>query len=513
MSLDAGTHLGRYEIRSPIGKGGMGEVYLAEDTTLDRIVALKVLPAAVASDQQRMLRFMQEAKAASGLNHPNILTVYEVGQAGSTHFIATEFIEGVTLRQLMTTTQMALRETFDIAIQVASALAVAHAAGIVHRDIKPENIMLRKDGYIKVLDFGLAKLTTKSFEHQPSDPEAPTAQVVNTDPGVVMGTVYYMSPEQARGLEVDGRSDAWSLGVVLYEMVAGRTPFEGKTSSDVIASILEKEPPPLARFAKEVPAEFQRIMNKALAKDAEERYQTIKDLLIDLRNLKRQLEFESKLERSAQPETSDEATDKAVETRERTGTAQNAKPGTAKIAARQTSSAEYLINEIISHKRAAALAALIFVIILAGAAYYYIRSRASIDSVAVLPFINKTRDPSMEDLADGITASVTRKLPELPGLQRVAPEITMSRYKGVDVDLKKVALDQNVRAVLIGKMTKQGDTLIIDMELVDTDYNKQVWGGQYSRNLSDLFGGASLLALQEDISKQILEKLRPKLER
>ncbi len=512
MPLDVGTHLGRYEIRSPIGAGGMGEVYLAEDTTLDRTVALKVLPASVASDQQRMRRFIQEAKAASGLNHPNILTVYEVGQADSTHFIATEFIEGVTLRHLMTTAPMALRETFDIAIQVASALAVAHAAGIVHRDIKPENIMLRKDGYVKVLDFGLAKLTAKFAELQPSDPEAPTAPAVNTDPGVVMGTVYYMSPEQARGLEVDGRADAWSLGVVLYEMFAGRPPFEGKTGSDVIASILEKEPPPLARFAKEVPAEFQRIMNKALAKDPEERYQTIKDLLIDLRSLKRQLEFESKLERSAQTGSSDEAAVEKIEAQGLTGTAKSSKPGTDKIAAHQTSSAEYLISKIISHKRAAALAALIFVIISAGAAYYFIRSRASIESIAVLPFINASGDPSMEDLGDGITASVINNLSQLPEL-RVVPRSTMFRYKGVEVEPKTVALDQNVRAVLMGRMTKRGDTLIIQMELVDADYNKQVWGEQYSRNLSDLFGGASLLALQEDISKQIIEKLRAKLER
>ncbi|HVG31534.1 MAG TPA: serine/threonine-protein kinase [Pyrinomonadaceae bacterium] len=513
MALDAGTTLGRYKIRSPIGAGGMGEVYLAEDTSLDRTVALKVLPAPVASDQQRMRRFIQEAKAASGLNHPNILTVYEIGQADSTHFIATEFIEGVTLRRLMTTTLMALGEMFDIAIQSASALAVAHAAGIVHRDIKPENIMLRTDGYVKVLDFGLAKLADKFPERGPSDPEAPTAPVVRTDPGVVMGTVFYMSPEQARGLEVDGRSDVWSLGVVLYEMFAGRAPFEGPTGNEVIASILNKEPPPLTRFAQEVPTEFQRIVNKALAKDREERYQTIKDLLIDLKNLKRQLEFESKLERFAQPESgADKAAAKGESRPSADSTTKDSQTSTDQTEAHPISSAEYLISEIKLHKKKAALLVSAILIALSIVAYYFIKSRATIDSVAVLPFVNMSGDPGMEDLGDGITDSMINNLKEqLPGL-RVVPRSTMFRYKGQGVEPQKVARDLNVRAVLMGRVVKRGDTLIVQTELVDADYDSQIWGGQYSRNLSDLFGGASLLALQEEISKQIIEKLRAKLQ-
>jgi serine/threonine-protein kinase len=507
MALDTGTTLGRYKIRSPIGAGGMGEVYLAEDTTLERTVALKVLPAPVASDQQRMRRFIQEAKAASGLNHPNILTVYEIGQADSTHFIATEFIEGVTLRRLMTTTRMALGEMFDIAIQSASALSVAHAAGIVHRDIKPENIMLRTDGYVKVLDFGLAKLADKFPERGPSDPEAPTAPVVHTDPGVVMGTVYYMSPEQARGLEVDSRSDVWSLGVVLYEMFAGRAPFEGPTGNEVIASILNKEPPPLTRFAQEVPTEFQRIVNKALAKDREERYQTIKDLLIDLKNLKRQLEFESKLEQFAQPEA---GADKAA-FKEDDSTTKDSQTGTDQREAHPISSAEYLIGELKLHRKTAALLALAVIIALSTAAYFFIKSRSKIDSVAVLPFINRSDDPGMEDLSDGITDSMINDLSQLPGL-RVVPRSTMFRYKGQGIEPQKVARELNVRAVLMGRVVKRGDTLIVQTELVDADYNSQIWGGQYSRNLSDLFGGASLLALQEEISRQIMEKMRVKLQ-
>ena len=512
MALDTGKRLGRYEIRSTIGAGGMGEVYLAEDTTLDRMVALKVLPVSIAADDQSMRRFIQEAKAASGLNHPNIITVYEIGQADSTHFIATEFIEGVTLRQLMSTASLELREAFDIAIQTASALSVAHTAGIVHRDIKPENIMLRKDGYVKVLDFGLAKLFATSLEGHPSDPAAPTLKEVNTEPGVVLGTVYYMSPEQARGLEVDGRTDIWSLGVVLYEMCAGQAPFKGKTASDVLASILEKDPPPLARFAGEIPAEFQRIITKALAKDREERYQTVKDLLIDLKNLKQHLEFESKLERSAETETNDETIIKKKNAQGSTGASQRNKTGSGKTADQQSSSAEYLIGEIKSHKKAVALAAVVLILVSTALAYYFVWSRASIDSIAVLPFVNASGDPGMDDLGDDITDTIISDLSQLSQL-RVVPRNTMFKYKGVVQDHQTVARELNVRVVLSGRITKQGNTLIVKTQLVDADYDSQVWGGQYNRNLSDLFGGASLLALQEDISKQIMEKVKAKLDR
>jgi serine/threonine protein kinase/Tol biopolymer transport system component len=276
----------------------MGEVYLAQDMTLGRVVALKILPAEIGSDQQRMQRFVQEARTASALNHPNILTIHEIGQVDSTHFIATEFIDGQTLRQQTASHRLKLSEALDIAIQIATALAAAHAAGIVHRDLKPENIMLRSDGYVKVLDFGLAK----SSEHASSavDPEAATQMLVNTSPGMVMGTVSYMSPEQARGLPVDARTDIWSLGCVLYEMVTGHTPFAGETTSDVIVSVLDREPPPLTA---EAPPELHRILRKALRKDREERYQTVRDLLVDLKDLKQEIDFEAKLEISVPPES------------------------------------------------------------------------------------------------------------------------------------------------------------------------------------------------------------------
>jgi serine/threonine protein kinase len=301
MSIATGTNLGRYEIRSHIGAGGMGEVYLATDKTLDRVVALKILPPEIASDQQRMQRFVQEAKSASSLNHPNILTIFEIGETDGAHFIATEFIDGVTLRQRMAERRVKLSEALDIAAQIAAALTAAHAVGIIHRDVKPENIMLRQDGYAKLLDFGLAKPT----ERQASlvDTEAQTQMLVNTSPGMVMGTVSYMSPEQARGYALDARTDIWSLGCVLYEMVAGRVPFSGETTSDVIVAVLDREPPLLPGGPHEAPLELQRILRKALRKDKEERYQTVKDLLVDLRALKQEVDFEAKLEISVSPES------------------------------------------------------------------------------------------------------------------------------------------------------------------------------------------------------------------
>src|SRR5215813_9220472 len=268
-----GTKLGRYEIRSKIGEGGMGEVYLAHDTKLDRKVALKILPTAVVTNQDRMRRFVQEAKAASALNHPNIITIHEIDETDSAHFIATEFIEGETLREHMRRTGMKISEVLDVSTQIGSALAAAHAAGIIHRDIKPENVMIRRDGIMKVLDFGLAKLS----EPEPADvvdTEAPTRAAVNTEPGQVIGTACYMSPEQARGIDVDARTDIFSLGVLVYEMVAGRLPFVSSNTNEILASILsDKELPPLARYAREVPDELERIVEKALAKNREERYQ------------------------------------------------------------------------------------------------------------------------------------------------------------------------------------------------------------------------------------------------
>ena len=296
--LTPGQRIGHYKILSMLGAGGMGEVYLAQDSKLGREIALKLLPAQFTTDGNRLRRFEQEARVASALNHPNICMIHEVGATEDDRpYTAMEYVDGQTLREVMTGGRMGLDEVFEVAVQVASGLGAAHEVGIVHRDIKPENIMMRRDGYVKVLDFGLAKLT----EQDANDVGPPAGARVKTDAGVVMGTSSYMSPEQARGLGVDPRTDIWSLGVVIYEIVTGRPPFEGATTSDLIVSILEREPTPLAQLSPKAPAELQRIISKTLNKDREGRYQTAKNLLIDLKSLKQDLELEAKLENSLRP--------------------------------------------------------------------------------------------------------------------------------------------------------------------------------------------------------------------
>jgi serine/threonine protein kinase/Tol biopolymer transport system component len=351
MTLAAGARLNHYQILAPLGAGGMGEVYLAEDTRLRRKVALKLLPAEVTRDAERLRRFAQEARAASALNHPNILTIFEVGEVDGAHFIATEFIDGQTLRERLKSGPPALPAALDLAIQIAAALAAAHEAGIVHRDIKPENVMVRRDIIVKVLDFGLAKLS----EAVPvaAESEAPTIAKVDTDPGTVLGTASYMSPEQARGQEVDARSDTFSLGLVLYEMIAGRTPFTGVNAIEVMGAILNQEPAPLRQHTPEAPAELQRIVNKALRKDREQRYQHVKDLLLDLKDLKQELEFEAKL-KGAQPFAAPRL-DGSPKTRETPAESSDTKaqPDAATngvAAAHTTSSAEIILGEIKRHK-------------------------------------------------------------------------------------------------------------------------------------------------------------------
>jgi serine/threonine protein kinase/Tol biopolymer transport system component len=284
-----GDNFLRYKIVSLIGSGGMGEVYLARDSQLERKVALKILKPKLSHRHGDALeRFVLEARSASALNHPNIITIYEIGEAEGSHYIASEFVAGKTLHERINRRSLSLPDILNIAIQTAEALSAAHAAGIVHRDIKPENIMVRDDGYIKVLDFGLAKLS--EYDAELADVDADTKRLVATNPGVVMGTVSYMSPEQARGLTVDKRTDIWSLGVVIYEMLTGQRPFTGDTTSDVIAALLKSEPEPIADRFPDTPHELERILGKALRKDREERYQNIKDLLIDLKDLRRQLD-------------------------------------------------------------------------------------------------------------------------------------------------------------------------------------------------------------------------------
>jgi serine/threonine protein kinase len=303
-----GKRLGRFEILSLLGAGGMGEVYLAEDAQLGRRVALKLLPKAFTEKTDRLRRFEREARAASALNHPNIITIHDIGEAEGIHYIATEYIEGDMLRRRIAHGRLPLGEAVEVALQVAGALDIAHSAGIIHRDIKPENIMLRPDGYVKVLDFGLAKLTEPKMSKPTAESEVDTLPISNeTTAGMIIGTVNYMSPEQARGLRVDHRSDLWSLGVTLYEMVVGKSPFTGETATDVIVSIIDRTPQPLAKLIPDLPDELERIVMKALAKDRDARYQSAKDMAIDLKNLKRQLEMQVDLAQTSRIEV--ESTD------------------------------------------------------------------------------------------------------------------------------------------------------------------------------------------------------------
>jgi serine/threonine protein kinase/tetratricopeptide (TPR) repeat protein len=494
-SIPSGARLGRYEVKSQIGAGGMGEVYLALDTELDRIVAVKILPEALASDQQRLQRFVQEAKAASALNHPHILTIYEIGTVGATRFIATEFIDGETLRGRIGI-GISLAEILEIAIQAGSALAAAHAAGIIHRDIKPENIMVRRDGYIKLVDFGLAKLTEP--EDSTIDREAPTKAMVNTDAGTVMGTVAYMSPEQAKGTSVDARSDLWSLGAVIYEMVAGCVPFAGETPTETISLILQREPPPLSRHSPDVPTELERIVSKTLTKNREERYQTAKDLLIDLRNLKRKLEVDAEIDRTASPDLVVRPSGKSM-----TGATTSPNQGAAQNT-HATFSAEYIVSGIKRHKLAAVVAVILFVGSAVGLSFYlYVRNPkgGTIESIAVLPFEIHSNDADADYISDGITESIINSLTRLPNL-RVIPRSMAFRYKGKTADPQKIGDELRVNAVLSGRIVQHGDSLTVSVELDDIRDGKQLWGEQYNRKLADL------LAVQKDIASEISQRLR-----
>jgi serine/threonine protein kinase/Tol biopolymer transport system component len=365
--LKPGQSIGSYEIVSFISRGGMGEVYLAQDKRLGRRVALKLLPGLVTKHAEALRRFEQEARAASALNHPNIITMYEIGEVNSTLMIAMELVEGETLRTSLATHALNLNDALNVAIQIADALAAAHKAGIIHRDIKPENIMIRPDGYVKVLDFGLAKLS----ENKATSPEDPTRALIKTGAGVVMGTAQYMSPEQARGHDVDARTDIFSLGAVLYEMIASGPPFQGETASDVIASILKTEPPPIRHPSEEIPAELKRIVSKALEKDREDRYQTVKDLLIDLRRLKQRLTFEFEQARY-QPDASGAASPILYQQKVIHGS--QGSPHASEVRATPTaSSAEYIVSEIKRHKRGVLVALAMLILAGAGVGYWLYR--------------------------------------------------------------------------------------------------------------------------------------------
>jgi eukaryotic-like serine/threonine-protein kinase len=496
--FEAGAQIENYRMIRHLGSGGMGEVYLAEDIRLKRHVALKLLPTHFTLNPDRVRRFEREARAASALNHPNIVTIYEFGRSNSAPFIASEFVDGKTLRQLINEKPFTLNETLNVSLQVADALSGAHAAGIVHRDIKPENIMIRRDGYVKILDFGLAKLT----ERADSGMETPT--LLQSYPGLVMGTVQYMSPEQARGNKIDGRTDIWSLGVVLYELLSGHVPFSGETPSHVMVSVMEDQIPPLGDVGK-MPAELSRIVTKSLRKIKKERYQTARELAHDLKKLKQDLQLEGRLKGSLEGVPGSKARTTATGA-QASSLAMAIATETVALQSHPTSSAEYLVSEIKRHKRSVAITAAAAVIVLAAVAYFYFNRNHSripgdeaIDSIAVLPLVNS--NPNSEYLSEGISESIINSVSRFPKL-RVMPLNAVQRYKGQPVDAQEVGKALNVRAVLIGRLEQRGDEMTISAELVDARDNHRVWGGSYTRKATDMAN------IQADISRQIVDKLR-----
>src|SRR5947207_9310958 len=522
MTLAAGTKLGRYEIRAKIGAGGMGEVYLAQDTELDRKVALKILPAEVASQRDRMERFVREAKAAAALNHPNIAHIYEIGSSPlavkgtdahsttnqETHYLAMEFIEGQTLRQLIYSRQKELPKLLRYLQHVAEGLAKAHAAGIVHRDLKPDNIMITRDGHAKILDFGLAKLIEQRPISGADSSEVATAVMPqHSIPGTVMGTAGYMSPEQAQGKtkEIDQRSDIFSFGCILFEAATGKKPFEGESVIKSLHMVVYEPAPSITHLNPSAPPELQRIVRRCLAKDPDERYQSIKEVAIELKELRRELETSPGIDTTVPPprSTTELSTDGGP-TVQSTAARSGSIPPTI-------SSAEYLVSGIKKHKLRAGVAFAILLVLISGAGYWIFKYRASagsgteaINSIAVLPFQHKSADADTDYLSDGLAESLIFRLSQLPGL-KVSPTSSVMRYKGKDTDVEKIASELGVDAVMTGRLVKRGDNLNITVELVDTKNNKSLWGEQYERKMSDL------LATQREIAAAITQKLQLKL--
>jgi serine/threonine protein kinase/Flp pilus assembly protein TadD len=496
--------ISRYRIIEKLGAGGMGEVFLAEDTRLGRKVALKLLAEELTQNRDRLSRFDQEAYAASALNHPNILTIYEMGDEGGRHYIATEFIDGITLRKRLGGAPMDLSEVLEVAIQVAGALEEAHAAGIVHRDIKPENIMIRRNGHVKVLDFGLAKLTER-HESEETDTEAVTRALVQTDAGVVLGTSQYMSPEQARGKPVDARTDIWSLGVVLYEMASGRAPFRGETKTDVIVAIAKTDPAPLARFAPNAPAEFEWIVMKALRKNVDERYQTVKELETDLKKLKQRLEFQTELERSLAPENYSAALSALADTDVsglprlimQSGVAIGANQTSSVPSAVQTraSSAEYIVTEIKRHKAGAAIAALAIVMVAMAIVYFsFFRKSARLtdkDQILIADFVNTTGDPVFDGTLKQALAVQLGQSPYLDifSEDRVRETLRFMERPPDERITATVASEickrQGIKAMLLGSISGLGNHYLVSLDAVNADTSETIAKEQFETDGKD----------------------------
>ena len=494
------TRLGHYEICSLLGKGGMGEVYLAEDIRLHRKVALKILPVNVAANQDLMRRFEQEAQAAAALNHPNIAHIYEIGKSENTHFIAIEHIDGDTLRDKIHRDKAPLQVLLKYLIQVAEGLTKAHAAGIVHRDLKPDNIMITRDDYAKILDFGLAKLVEPQRPEGSSDTATREAETVvmvqHSLTGTVMGTAGYMSPEQAQGKvnEIDQRSDIFSFGCILFEAVTGQKPFVEDSVVKSLHKVVHQVVPPIKEYIL-APPDLQRIVGRCLAKDRNDRYQTIKVVAIELKALLHEFEDIEGASTAAAPSHK-----KA--TRNQSSAASTS--GQMHAAA---GSGGYVVTRI----RRNAVLALAALLILTAAVGYFSYSRyagesgaGTIRSIAVLPLVNISSNPDTEYLSDGITDSLIDNLSQLPNLT-IMSRSSVFHYKGKETDAREVGRELNVQAVLKGRLVQHGNGLTISLELVNASDNSHIWGAQYDRQLADL------TALPGDISEPVAESLRLKL--